>query len=47
MPDQDRPTTLAEGKYVRLVKQGMWEWATRKNATGMMASHWIFTKTAM
>src|SRR5687768_7979361 len=35
MPDK-QPQTLAEGKYVRLVKEGKWEWATRKNTTGIV-----------
>src|SRR5689334_13508981 len=27
------PTVLAEGRFVRLVKQGHWEWAERTNAS--------------
>lgn len=30
------PQTMAEGKFVRLVRQGKWEYATRKNISGIV-----------
>ena len=33
---QPEPTTLYDGKYVRLVKQGKWEFVKRKNVTGIV-----------
>ena len=30
-------TTVAEGKYIRLVKQGKWEFAQRKGVSGIVA----------
>lgn len=30
-------STLYEGKYLRLVKEGRWEWVERVNATGVIA----------
>ena len=36
MTDQPEPTTVAEGKYIRLVKQGKWEYAKRKNVSGIV-----------
>src|SRR5688500_13006614 len=37
-PDERRaPEVLAEGKYLRLLKQGRWEYAERTNTTGAAA----------
>ncbi len=38
MTGQDQPIeTLAEGKFLRLVKQGRWEYAARKGISGIVA----------
>jgi ADP-ribose pyrophosphatase len=37
MNDLPPPTTLAEGKYLRLVGRGHWEYAERTTATGAVA----------
>jgi ADP-ribose pyrophosphatase len=37
MNDLPPPTTLAEGKYLRLVARGHWEYAERTTATGAVA----------
>jgi ADP-ribose pyrophosphatase len=34
MQDTEQRQILAEGKYMRLVKRGRWEWAERTNCTG-------------
>jgi ADP-ribose pyrophosphatase len=31
-----QPQTLADGKFIRLVRQGKWEYATRKNVSGIV-----------
>ena len=31
-----KPETVAEGKFVRLVRQGKWEYATRKKVSGIV-----------
>ena len=31
-----KPETVAEGKFIRLVRQGKWEYATRKNVSGIV-----------
>jgi ADP-ribose pyrophosphatase len=33
MPEDNQRHVLAEGKYVRLVKRGRWEWAERTNCS--------------
>jgi ADP-ribose pyrophosphatase len=35
--EQAREEVIAEGKYIRLVRAGKWEYAKRKNATGIVA----------
>ncbi len=37
MSQNTEPTTLYDGKYIRLVKQGKWEYATRKGVSGIVA----------
>jgi ADP-ribose pyrophosphatase len=32
-----KPETLAEGKFIRLVRQGKWEYAKRKGVSGIVA----------
>ncbi len=36
MHDTDRPATVYEGRYLRVVKRDRWEYATRPNATGVV-----------
>src|SRR5215217_8780485 len=31
-----QPETLAEGKFIQLVRQGTWEYATRKGVSGIV-----------
>src|SRR5688572_13296836 len=37
MTQPQEPTTIAEGKRIRLVRRGNWEYATRKGTTGIVA----------
>ncbi len=37
MSNQTEPTTLCDGKYIRLVKQGKWEYVKRKGVSGIVA----------
>ena len=37
MSQNTETTTLYDGKYIRLVKQGKWEYATRKGVSGIVA----------
>ena len=36
MPDLPPPETLADGKFIRLVRQGKWEYAARKGVSGIV-----------
>ena len=33
---RSKPETVAEGKFIRLVRQGKWEYATRKGVSGIV-----------
>jgi ADP-ribose pyrophosphatase len=37
MPPPDAPQTIYEGKHVRLVRRGRWEYVTRTKVTGIVA----------
>jgi ADP-ribose pyrophosphatase len=37
MPDSPQPTVLYDGKHIQLVKRDRWEYARRKNLTGIVA----------
>ena len=37
MPDSPQPTVLYDGKHIQLVKHDRWEYARRKNLTGIVA----------
>jgi ADP-ribose pyrophosphatase len=37
MPDAPQPTVLYDGKHIQLVRRDKWEYATRKNLTGIVA----------
>ena len=37
MNKPEKPTTIAEGKRVRLVRRGDWEYVTRKKSSGIVA----------
>lgn len=37
MPDTPQPTVLYDGKHIQLVKRDRWEYARRKNLTGIVA----------
>jgi ADP-ribose pyrophosphatase len=36
MPSGERPTVIGEGKYIRLMKRDDWEYASRKNVSGIV-----------
>lgn len=36
MPEQNPPEPIASGRFLRLVRQGGWEWAERTNAKGVV-----------
>ena len=37
MPDAPQPTVLYDGKHIQLVRRDKWEYAKRKNLTGIVA----------
>jgi ADP-ribose pyrophosphatase len=37
MAKADRPTVVAEGKFLRFLQLGKWEYVSRRNATGVIA----------
>ena len=37
MPDPSQPTVLCDGKHIQLVRRDRWEYARRKNLTGIVA----------
>ena len=37
MANGDRPVTVADGKHVRFMRAGTWEYASRKGVTGIIA----------
>src|SRR6478672_1057017 len=37
MPDSPPPTVLYDGKHIQLVRRDRWEYARRKNLTGIVA----------
>jgi ADP-ribose pyrophosphatase len=37
MASGDRPIVVTDGKFLRFMQQGKWEYVTRKNATGVIA----------
>jgi ADP-ribose pyrophosphatase len=36
MPSGERPTVIGEGKHIRLMKRDDWEYASRKNVSGIV-----------
>ena len=39
MADGDRPIIVAEGKFLRFMKQGKWEYVTRRGVSGVVTSY--------
>src|ERR1700759_4607932 len=37
MSEPSEPTTVYDGKYIRMVKRGKWEYAARKGVSGIVA----------